>query len=365
MRTSPVLVGLDIGTSSTRAVAADEGGRVLGVAAREYGIDTPRPGWAEQRPEAWWAATVEVLREVLAALPSRPESVAGVSFSGQMHGAVLLDSKGQTVRPAIIWPDQRSSPQVARMREAIGLPRMLELTCNVVNTGFMAATLAWLREAEPRSVENCRYVMLPKDYVRFRLTGEVRADVSDASSTLLFDVAHRRWSDEMARLLGIPEAILPPLCESHEPAGTITRCASEQTGLPEGVPVVAGGGDKPVAAIGNGAISADTLLVTVGTGGQLFVTLEQPCYDAQARVHTFCHALPDRWHLLGAILSAGLSLRWFRDSVARRLSQVNYHDLESAALEVTPGAGGCSSCPTWWANGHPISTPPRKEPSSG
>jgi len=345
MTAPAVLLGLDIGTSSTKAVALREDGRILARATREYPIHTPKPGWAEQDPEWWYRAAVLTLGQVLGESGVEPGAVRGLSFSGQMHGTVILGEDLRPLRPAIIWADQRSAPQVGRLKRQLGLARMLQWTANALNAGFMGATLAWLAEEEPETFRRARWVLLPKDYVRLRLTGEIACEVSDASSSAVFDTAKRRWSQEMLAAVGVPPNLMPKVVESGQVAGAITKQAGEQTGLPVGTPVVAGGGDQPVAALGSGAIGPDTLLATVGTGGQLFATIDSPMVDSQARVHTFCHCVPRKWHLLGATLCAGLSLRWLRGLLRTVASDLEYGELEALAAQAPPGSEGLLFCP--------------------
>jgi len=345
MPSQAVLLGIDLGTSGVKAVLLSESGDTLALASRECPIETPKPGFAEQHPDSWWQATVEVIREALDRAAINPSRIAGISFSGQMHGTVVLGRDLRPLRPAIIWADQRSAPQVSRIRAQLGIPRMLELTANVLNPGFMGATLAWLAEEEPDTLRLARLVILPKDYLRLRLTGQVASDVSDASSTAVFDTARRCWSEEMLTAVGAPLALMPEVLESTALAGGLTPEAAQATGLVPDTPVVAGGGDQPVAALGNGVIEPGLLLLTVGTGGQVFAPLDSPAFDPQARVHTFCHCLPGRWHLLGATLCAGLSLRWLRDLLRAARPQLDYFQLEQLAAQAPPGCEGLLFCP--------------------
>ncbi|MCD6334561.1 MAG: xylulokinase [Candidatus Latescibacteria bacterium] len=330
------LIGIDIGTSGTKSVLIDEAGTVRAVAQEETGISTPQPGWAEQDPEAWWRATCRTLKKVLSASGVDPRTIAGVGLSGQMHGIVLLDKDRRVLRPAIIWADGRSAEQCRSIYERVGWDQLARWTANPVAPGFMAASLLWMSEHEPDVFERTAAVLLPKDYVRWRLTGEMASDVSDAAGTLLFDVAHRRWSGELLKALDLPADLFPKVLESSQIAGTVGRMASGKTGLTVGTPVVAGAGDQAAAAVGNGIIAPGTMLSTIGTGGQLFAPLSGPVYDPQLRTHTFCHALGDRWFMMGAILSAGLSLRWFRDRIAGK----SYEELSGMAAQIPPGSEG-------------------------
>ena len=294
------LVGIDVGTTGVKAIAVSPAGEVLARAEEEYPLSIPRPGWAEQDPEDWWRAT----ERALAALGAR--DVAGIGLSGQMHGLVALDSRDAVVRPAILWNDQRTAVECAEIEERIGLARLIELTGNRALTGFTAPKLLWLRRNEPGVYARIAHVLLPKDYVRLRLTGERAIDVADASGTLLFDVARRRWSEHVLAALELPAEWLPPALESPEVSGT-TR---------EGIPVAAGAGDQAAGALGVGVDRPGPLSVALGTSGVVFAALPAFAADAEARVHAFCHAVPGGWHAMGVMLSAAGSLRWLRDAVA-------------------------------------------------
>jgi xylulokinase len=335
----PFLLGIDLGTQSVKSVVLDDQGTVHAVAQAEYPILTPRVGWAEQEPQVWWRATCHTTQEVIAKAGVGPAGIAGVGLSGQMHGTVCIDREGLPVRPAIIWADGRSAAEVDELVAELGRERLGRLTANPLAAGFMAATVRWLRRHEPDTLRLTSTFLLPKDYIRLRLTRQIATDATDAASTLLFDVAGRRWSDEMLRLVGIAPEMLPRVVESHEVCGTVTRHAARDTGIPAQTPVVAGGGDQPVSAIGNGVIAPGVLLSTLGTGGQLFSPLEVPSYDPELRTHTFCHAVPGRWYVMGAMLSAGLCLRWLRDQVYGGLG-LDYEALSAAAAEAEPGAEG-------------------------
>ncbi|MEW6359031.1 MAG: xylulokinase [Planctomycetota bacterium] len=331
------LLGIDLGTSSVKAVLINETGMVAAVAQEEYGIDTPYPGWAEQDPETWWRATCAVINEAVRKSSAGPDAIKAIGFSGQMHGAVFLDKGGRPLRPAIIWADQRSAEQCRRIYETVGRKKLAELTCNPVAPGFMAASVLWLKENDPKTFAKVKHVLLPKDYVRYRMTGKVASEPSDACSTLLFDTKNRDWSRELVEALDLPMKILPPIIRSWDVAGELVPDAAAELGLPPGTPVTAGGGDQPIAAIANGVIEPGILLATIGTGGQLFAPLAEPRYDPQLRTHTFCHAAPDRWFIMGAMLSAGLSLRWFRDNMA---DGVPYAQLSEEAERIPPGSDG-------------------------
>ena len=311
------LLGIDVGTSSTKAVVIDEGGHVLARSSSGYGIDSPKPGWAEQDPTVWWNATRSVVRTLIKDSGIDPHMISAVGFSGQMHGTVIIGRDGKPLRPAIIWMDKRSLKQCDEIYRRLGRRDVLKVTCNPIMPGFMAPTLLWIKENEPRNLKGAFKVLPPKDYVRLKMTGSVATDPSDASATLLFDVKARRWSEYLTSELGLPHELLPPINESTEVAGGVTEEASKETGLPEGTPVITGGGDSQVGAIGCGAIKPGVVSSNIGTGGQIFSTIEEARVDPNYRVHLFCHAVPGRWCLQGAILSAGLSLRWFMDNLAQ------------------------------------------------
>ena len=298
-----VALGLDVGTSSVKGLAVSEDGEVVARAEREYPLSTPKPGWAEQDPEDWWRESAAVLEELGAA-----GDVAGIGLSGQMHGLVALDADEQVLRPAILWNDQRTGAECDEIEERVGLQRLIEATGNRALTGFTAPKLLWLRHNEPDVYERIAHILLPKDYVRLRLCGERAIDVADASGTLLFDVAHRRWSDEVCAALDIDMAWLPRALESPELSGE-TRA--------DGIPVAAGAGDQAAGALGVGVDHAGApLSVVLGTSGVVFAALPEFAADPEARVHSFCHAVPDAWHAMGVMLSAAGSLRWLRDVVA-------------------------------------------------
>jgi len=322
------LVGLDVGTTGVKALALSPEGEVLATATRVYALSTPRRGWAEQAPEDWWRAAEAALAEVAAG-----RDVAGIGLSGQMHGLVVLDDAGRVIRPAILWNDQRTARECAEIEDRVGLERLLALTGNRALTGFTAPKLLWLRHHEPEAYARIARVMLPKDYVRLRLTGEWAIDASDASGTLLLDVAERRWSDEVLDALELPRHWLPPVLESPERAGE--TCARDT--VSPGTPVAAGAGDQPAAAVGVGATAPGRLSVVLGTSGVVLAPLPAYAHDAEARVHAFCHAVPRTWQAMGVMLSAAGSLRWLHDVVA---PDVPFDRLVEEADAWEPGADG-------------------------
>jgi len=338
------LMGVDIGTSTTKVLVIDEQGEPLAKASREYPISAPCPSHAEQNAEWWWNATIECMREVLRKDRVNPNEIIAIGLSGQMHGTVLLGRDLKPLRPAIIWADRRSSAQCTRFYEIVGRKKVLDIICNPAMPGFMGPTLLWVKENEPRIFRETRKVLLPKDYVRLQLTGSLGTDISDASATLLFDVRRRGWSSCLSSQLGFPDDLFPEIFDSVDVAGEL---ATGALGLPRGIPVVAGGGDSVVGAVGCGVIREGVVSSNIGTGGQVFVTLDNFRVDRQHRVHTFCHAVPGKWCLQGAILSAGLSLRWFRDSMGdAEKSEANegnidpYDLLSKEAESAEPGCNG-------------------------
>ena len=296
-----------------------------------------RPMWAEQNPGNWWDAAVEAIRRVLAQAGVSGAEVKGVGLSGQMHGLVILDAAGQVIRPSLIWCDQRSQPQVDAVNARLGRETVLKFIANPVLTGFTLPKLLWVRDNEPANFERIRKMLLPKDYVRYRLTGEFATEVSDASGTAVFDVVNRRWSFEMMDALGLDRAILPACFESTEVSGCISRQAAELTGLAAGTPVVGGGGDQASSAVGNGIVQEGVVSCTLGTSGVVFAHMEKVAYDPAGRVHTFCHAVPGKWHVMGVTQGAGLSLQWFRNHLA---PGTHYDALTAEAALSPPGAQG-------------------------
>jgi len=310
-----VYLGIDVGTGGTRALVIDAQGNVVASASAEHqNFASPRPGWAEQDPRDWWQACGTAVRKALQSSNLRADAIACVGFSGQMHGAVLLDSSDEVVRPAIIWCDQRSEAQSRELEQMFGRDTLIRLTCNPPLTNFTLTKLLWVRETEPQQWSRVAHVMLPKDYVRFRLTGERAIDMADASGTLLLDVANRRWSAEVLAKTGIDQKLLPALFESPEVCGKVSVSGAEATGLRAGTPVVAGAGDQAAGAVGMGIARAGAVSATIGTSGVVFASTDRPAMDPAGRLHTFCHAIPGRWHVMGVTQAAGLSLRWYRDN---------------------------------------------------
>jgi xylulokinase len=307
------VLGIDVGTGGTRAVVVDGEGTVVASAAEPHApFASPEPGWAEQDPDDWWRACAIAVRVALDRMPAG-DGLAAVGLSGQMHGAVTLDANGGPVRPAPIWSDQRTEAQCAALNAGIGADKIVELTGNPALTAFTLPKLMWIREHEPEAWGRVRSVLLPKDYVRFRLTGERATDVADASGTLMFDVANRRWSQPMLQASGIDDGLLPLVFESPDVTGVVTAAGAAATGLAPGTPVVAGGGDQAAGAVGMGVVRPGVVSATIGTSGVVFAATDRPVRDPRGRLHSFCHAVPGRWHLMGVTQAAGLSLQWFAD----------------------------------------------------
>ena len=309
------IFGIDVGTTGTKALLVDAGGKVMARSTREYALHTPRPGWAEQDPEDWWRATVQTIREALASSGARPEEVRGIGLSGQQHGSVFLDGDGEVLREALLWCDQRTAAQCDWIHETVGFEKVVQETANPVLTGFQAPKVMWLRDNEPERYAQLRMILLPKDYVRYRLSGEFATEVSDAAGTSLLNVPGRQWSEVMLRGLGLTADMLPKVYESPVASTAICEIAAGETGLRAGTPIAGGGGDNACSAVGNGVIEEGVVAVSVGTSGTVFAPMLEPKVDPKLRVHTFCHAVPGQWHAMGVMLSAGGSLRWFRDTL--------------------------------------------------
>jgi xylulokinase len=344
-------LGIDVGTGGTRALVIDERGRVITSATEDHrAFASPQIGWAEQDPRDWWRACGVAVHKALAQGHLRGDQISCVGLSGQMHGAVLLDEQARVVRPALIWCDVRTEKQSRDLTAQIGAARLIQLTCNPALANFTLTKCLWVRENEPANWSRVRSLMLPKDYVRFELTGERATDLADASGTLLLDVAHRRWSKEILGLVEIDESLLPALYESPEICGRISAAGAAATGLQSGTPVVAGAGDQAAGAIGMGVVSPGTVSATIGISGVVLAATDSPALDPGGRLHTFCHAVPGRWMVMGVTQAAGLSLRWFRDqflaatsgnSDARSDASTDSYDrLTAEAAKAPPGSDG-------------------------
>ena len=335
---TPLWLGVDIGTGGSRALLLDARGKVrAGCTAPHEDMCMERPVWAEQRPDNWWDAAVNAIRGVLKEAGAHGGDIRAVGLSGQMHGLVLLDAAGRVIRPSLIWCDQRSQPQVDAINSKLGRENVLRHIANPVLTGFTLPKLLWVRDHEPQNFARARRMLLPKDYVRFRLTGEYATEVSDASGTAAFDVVNRRWSYEMMDGLQLDRELLPACYESSEITGRITPAIAELTGLKAGTPVAGGGGDQAASAVGNGIVESGIVSCTLGTSGVVFAHMEEVAYDPAGRVHTFCHAVPGKWHVMGVTQGAGLSLQWFRNQLAPGM---DYDALTAEAATAPPGSQG-------------------------
>ena len=337
------VLGIDVGTGGTRALIIDEKGRLISSATEEHEpFASPQIGWAEQRPEDWWRATGVAVRKALGNANLSGQQIACVGFSGQMHGAVMLDESDEVVRPALIWCDVRTEKQCQDFTAKVGAERLIQLTCNPALPNFTLTKFLWVRENEPKNWRRVSSVMLPKDYVRFRLTGDRAIDMADASGTLLLDVTHRRWSKEILQAAEIDESLLPKLYESPDVCGQVSAAGATATGLKAGTPVVAGAGDQAAGATGMGIVTPGAVSATIGTSGVVFAATDRPALDAKGRLHTFCHAVPGRWHVKGVTQAAGLSLRWFRDRFGAGADDGRdpYDRLTAEAAKVPPGSDG-------------------------
>jgi xylulokinase len=337
MDQNKLLLGLDISTTGAKALLIDPDGNVVSSASNPLALSTPRPLWSEQNPADWWAGMAASIREALAGAGRSGEDVLAIGLTGQMHGLVLLDESGEVLRPAILWNDQRTGPQCDEIRERIGKARLIQITGNDALTGFTAPKVLWVAENEPEVYAKARHILLPKDYIRFKLTGEYAMDRAGGAGTILFDLKKRTWSDEVLEALDIPAEWLPPTFEGPEVTGTISAEAAAQTGLAEGTPVVGGGGDQAAQAVGVGAVQPGIIALTLGTSGVVFATTESALIQPEGRLHAFCHAVPGRWHFMGVMLSAAGSLQWYRDTLA---PDVDFDTLVNEAADVPPGAEG-------------------------
>lgn len=336
------ILGMDVGTGGSRVLVLTEDGRVIASATVEHApFASPRTGWAEQEPDDWWRASRQAIREALSASNVEPSSICAIGLSGQMHGAVLVDDAGAVVRPAIIWCDQRTEAECRWLTDTIGAARLLELTSNPALTNFTLTKLLWVRTHEPDAWRRVRRVLLPKDFVRLRLSGEYATDVADASGTLMLDVAHRRWSQEIVEAAGLDVSMLPRLFESPDICARVSSVAAAETGLAEGTPIVAGAGDQAAGAVGMGITRPGAVSATIGTSGVVFAATDRPALDPGGRLHTFCHAIPDRWHVMGVTQAAGLSLRWMREQLGlKEIADEGYALMTREAAAIAPGADG-------------------------
>lgn len=331
------LIGIDSSTTATKALLIDETGAIVAVAATEYDFQTPHPLWSEQDPALWWEGTVASVRRVLAESGVDPAAIAAVGLTGQMHGLVLLDAAGEVLRPSILWNDQRTASQCDEIRSRLGKAELVRITGNDALTGFTAPKILWVAENEPEIYARVHSILLPKDYVRYKLTGDYATDRAGAGGTLLVELATRDWSPQVVEALGIDPAWLPSTHEGTQITGVISAAAADATGLRAGTPVVGGGGDQAAGGVGVGAVEEGIVALSLGTSGVVFAAADSPIYEPEGRLHAFPHALPGKWHLMGVMLSAAGSLRWYRDTLA---PGVAYDDLLAPAAAIPPGSDG-------------------------
>jgi xylulokinase len=323
------LLGIDIGTTSTRALLINENFKLVSSSTGEYKLITPRPGWAEQIPEDWWIATVKTIKDVINKSHVNPKDIVGVGLSGQMHGSVFLDDNGEVIRPAILWNDQRTQKQCELIYETFGHDNFIKLSYNRALPGFTAPKILWLRENEPENYKRVSKILLPKDYVRYKLSKTYATEVSDASGTILMDIPSRNWSDEILSGLAIDRNLLPDIFESEIISSKVSREASKLTGLIEGTPIAGGGSDNAAGGVGSGIIRENLILDSIGTSGVIFTSVNKPLYDPEGRVHSFCHAVKEKWHLTGVTLSAAGSFRWYSDTFGAPSEMIKKHPGDS------------------------------------
>jgi xylulokinase len=358
------LIGIDLGTSGTNTVLFDQNGGVVASAAREYALYQPQNGWAEQSPDDWWEACVATLRQVIRESGIDSKRIAGVGISGQMHGLVMLDKNGEILRNSIIWCDGRTSEECAEITERIGSQRLIAITANPALTGFTAGKILWVRKHEPVLFAKCRHILLPKDYLRYKLTGVFATEVSDASGMNLMDISNRTWSDEILSELALDRELLAKMHESIDITGEVTAEAASLTGLAAGTPVVGGAGDNAAAAIGTGVVSGGKAVTTIGTSGVIFAHSEKCTIDPLGRVHTFCAAVPGAWTVMSCTLFAGGSLKWYRDNfcapeiaLAESLGKDPYHLMDEQAERVPIGANRLLFLPYLMGERSPLLNP--------
>lgn len=332
-----LFLGIDVSTTGSKALLVDEQGNVVATAINEHSISTPKPLWSEQDPQEWWDASIKSIRQAMAQAGAKSEDIKGIGLTGQMHGLVMMDAAGKVLRPAILWNDQRTAEECEEITRLVGFDRLLALCGNKALTGFTAPKILWVRKHEPDVYARTAHILLPKDYVRYHLTGDYAVDKADGSGMILFDLKQRTWSKEILEKLGIPESWLPRTYEGTEITGVISAKAAELTGLKAGTPVVGGGGDQAAQAVGVGAVTPGIVALTLGTSGVVFATTPSPLIEPQGRLHAFCHSVPGAWHFMGVMLSAAGSLRWYRDTLA---PEMNYDDLLRPAAAIPAGSEG-------------------------
>lgn len=330
-------IGIDSSTTATKALLINDAGDVVGEASSTYGYETPYPLWSEQSPLLWWTATVDSIQQVLAETAVSKDDIHGIGLTGQMHGLVLLGSAGEVLRPSILWNDQRTGAECDQMRQIVGKERLVNITGNDALTGFTAPKILWVKNNEPEIYSQIAHILLPKDYVRFKLTGTYAVDKAGGAGTQLFDVRARDWSAELLDELGIDSAWCPPTFEGTAVTGTLTASAAEQTGLNAGTPVFGGGGDQAANAVGTGAVKEGIVTLSLGTSGVIFAATNKPMIEENGRLHSFCHAVPNKWHFMGVMLSAAGCLRWYHDELA---PQTDYDSLVTPAGNISAGSEG-------------------------
>jgi len=348
------LFGIDIGTSGTKTVLFDENLRVIAEASFGYPLSQPQALWAEQNPADWWKAVKAGIQEVITKSGIRSQEIMGIGLSGQMHGLVLLDKNGDVLRPSIIWCDQRTAAECEQITALIGRERLIEITANPALTGFTASKILWVKNNEPEIFAKTAHIVLPKDYIRYKLTGEFATEVSDASGMQLMDIGGRCWSEEILQKLGIGKELLPKMFESTEVTGTVLPLLCQELGLPRGITVAGGAGDQAAAAIGSGIVREGLVSDTLGTSGVVFAALNKPKIDPKGRVHTFCHAVPGKWHTMGVTQSCGLSVQWLRDNLCQNLT---YQEMDALAATVPEGSEGLLYLPHLMGERSPINDP--------
>jgi len=341
------LLGIDIGTTSTRTILIDENGNLLASSTSDYELITLKPGWVEQNPDDWWTATVKTIKDVIEKTNISPRDIACIGLSGQMHGSVFLDNKGKIIRPAILWCDQRTYSQCEKIYKIFGQDSFIKLSYNKALPGFTAPKILWLKEIEPENYSKVEKILLPKDYIRYRLSNTYATEVSDASGTILMDIPSRDWSEEILNGLNINKDLLPQVYESVEVTSKVSRVASSLTGLAQGTPIVGGGSDNAAGAVGSGIVRDGLISDSIGTSGVVFTHSDRPLYDPKGRVHSFCHAVKGKWHLTGVTLSAAGSLRWYYDtfgpssSIRKKYPNIkDYELLNKQAESIPPGSEG-------------------------
>ncbi len=332
-----LLLGIDISTTGAKALLIDDRGHVVASATSALALSTPRPLWSEQAPDEWWSGIKSSIGRVLQEGDTMAADIAAIGLTGQMHGLVLLDEAGQVLRPAMLWNDQRTGEQCDEIRARVGKERLIQITGNDALTGFTAPKILWVQQHEPDVWRNARHILLPKDYIRYKLTGEFAVDCAGGAGTILFDLKKRTWSAEVCQALEIPAEMLPPTFEGPQISGVISNAAAEATGLATGTPVVGGGGDQAAQAVGVGAVQPGIIALTLGTSGVVFATTEAPHIEPEGRLHAFCHAVPDYWHFMGVMLSAAGSLQWYRDTLA---AGVAFSALVGEAADAPAGSEG-------------------------